>query len=56
MKNLLTFARQAPRKVAEHDLNQLVERALAVIRHRLELQQVTLESALDPNLPKLSVR
>ena len=53
VKNLLTFARQAPRKVAEHDLNQLVERALAVIRHRLELQQVTLESALDPALPKL---
>jgi two-component system NtrC family sensor kinase len=53
VKNLLTFARQAPRKVSEHNLNQLVERALAVIRHRLELQQVTLESALDPELPKL---
>jgi two-component system, NtrC family, sensor kinase len=53
VKNLLTFARQAPRKVAEHDLNQLFERALAVVRHRLELQQVTLDSKLDPNLPKL---
>jgi two-component system NtrC family sensor kinase len=53
VKNLLTFARQAPRKVAEHDLNQLTERALAVIRHRLELQQVTIEAQLDPALPKL---
>ena len=53
VKNLLTFARQAPRKIAEHDLNQPVERALAVIRHRLELQQVAVESQLDPKLPKL---
>lgn len=53
VKNLLTFARQAPRKVAQHDLNRLAERALAVIRHRLELQQVTVDSKLDPALPKL---
>ena len=53
VKNLLTFARQAPRKVAEHDLNQLLERALAVVHHRLELQQVTLDSKLDPDLPTL---
>jgi two-component system NtrC family sensor kinase len=53
VKNLLTFARQAPRTVAEHDLNVLVERAIAVIRHRLELQQVGIEAHLDPQLPKL---
>jgi two-component system, NtrC family, sensor kinase len=53
VKNLLTFARQAPHKVSEHDLNQLAQRALAVIRHRLELQQVVIESQLDPTLPKL---
>jgi two-component system NtrC family sensor kinase len=54
VRNLLTFARQAPRKVAEYDLNVLVERALAVVRHRLELQQVTIDIHLDPNLPKLA--
>ena len=54
VKNLLTFARQAPRKIAEHDVNVLINRAIAVIRHRLELQQVTIEAALDPELPKLS--
>lgn len=53
VKNLLTFARQAPRKVGEHDLNQLAERALAVIRHRLELQQVNVEQHLDPALPTI---
>jgi two-component system NtrC family sensor kinase len=54
VRNLLTFARQAPRKVSEHDLNVLVERAVAVVRHRLELQQVELVSQLDANLPKLA--
>lgn len=53
VKNLLTFARQAPRKIGEHDLNQMLERAVAVVRHRLELQQVTLDTKLDPNLPKV---
>lgn len=53
VKNLLTFARQAPRNVAEHDVNVLVQRAIAVIRHRLELQQVAVDSQLDSNLPKL---
>ena len=54
VKNLLTFARQAPRKIGEHDLNTLVNRAIAVIRHRLELQQVAIESNLDDQMPKLS--
>jgi two-component system NtrC family sensor kinase len=53
VKNLLTFARQAPRKVSSQSLNVLVERAIAVIRHRLELQQVRLEVALQPDLPSL---
>ncbi len=53
VKNLLTFARQAPRTVAEHDLNVLVQRAIAVIRHRLELQQVIIDAQLDQQLPKL---
>lgn len=53
VKNLLTFARQAPHKVAEQDLNILIGRAVAVIKHRLELQQVTFETTLDPELPKL---
>jgi two-component system NtrC family sensor kinase len=53
VKNLLTFARQAPRKVSSQSLNVLVERAIAVIRHRLELQQVHLEVGLQPDLASL---
>lgn len=54
VKNLLTFARQAPRNVSEQDLNVLAQRAIAVIRHRLELQQVAIESELAADLPKVS--
>jgi two-component system, NtrC family, sensor kinase len=54
VKNLLTFARQAPRNVGEHDLNVLAQRAIAVIRHRLELQQVVIESELSTDLPKIA--
>ncbi len=53
VKNLLTFARQAPRKVSSQDINVLVERAIAVVRHRLALQQVQLETSLQPDLPKI---
>lgn len=53
VKNLLTFARQAPRKVSSQDINVLVERAVAVIRHRLELQQVKLETKLGQDVPKI---
>jgi two-component system, NtrC family, sensor kinase len=53
VKNLLTFARQAPRKVSSQDINVLVERAIAVVRHRLTLQQVRLETSLERDLPKL---
>jgi two-component system, NtrC family, sensor kinase len=54
VKNLLTFARQAPRNIGEHDLNVLAQRAIAVIRHRLELQQVAIEAELLPDLPKIA--
>jgi len=53
VKNLLTFARQAPRRVSSQDINILVERAIAVVRHRLELQQVQLETELTKDLPPI---
>ena len=53
VKNLLTFARQAPRRVSSQDINVLVERAIAVVRHRLELQQVQLETELTKDLPQI---
>ena len=51
MRNLLTFARQAPPQREPNQLNLLVERALALVRHQLELQGVELETRMAPGLP-----
>jgi len=53
VRNLLAFARQAPHKVAAYDLNIIIERAAAVVRHRLELQGVALDLQLDREVPSI---
>ncbi len=50
--NLLAFSRQKPAAMAPADVNQIVERALAVVRHKLELQQIRLETLLAADLPQ----
>lgn len=42
VKNLLTFARQAPSHKEAKDPHTLVERAVALVRHKLELQNIEL--------------
>jgi two-component system NtrC family sensor kinase len=54
MRNLLTFARQAPPHTQLQQLNTLVERALTLVNHQLELQGVELEKKLAPELPLVS--
>ncbi len=51
MKNLLTFARQAPPHRQGQDLNTLVGRALTLVRHQLELQDIRLATVFAPDLP-----
>jgi len=51
MRNLLTFARQAPSHREPQDLNTLIGRALVLVRHQAELLGITLESHLDEHLP-----
>ena len=46
MRNLLTFARQAPRRREPNDLNELVGRAVKLMRHQFELQRVEVETEL----------
>jgi two-component system NtrC family sensor kinase len=53
IKNLLTYARQAPPKPQSADLNQIVERALGLVRHKLDLQSVEIEESLADGLPKV---
>ena len=53
VKNLLTFARQAPINPQKNDLNAIIERCLLLIGHQMTLQDVELDQKLDPNLPPL---
>jgi two-component system NtrC family sensor kinase len=51
MRNLLTFARQAPSHRESNDLNTLIGRALVLVRHRAELLGIELRSHLAEHLP-----
>ena len=50
MKNLLTFARQTPPHRSSSDLNELVGRALSLMRHQFELQGIEIETNLRPEI------
>lgn len=44
VKNLLTFARGSAVRLAETDLNQIIQHCLMLVRHHLELHHIRLES------------
>jgi two-component system, NtrC family, sensor kinase len=50
MRNLLTFARQAPSQREPNDLNTLVRHGLALVHHQLELKGIALDENLQTNL------
>jgi two-component system NtrC family sensor kinase len=54
MRNLLTFARQTPKKREPNDFNGLVERALKLVKHQMELQQIELEVNLETDIPQVT--
>jgi two-component system NtrC family sensor kinase len=51
VKNLLTFSRQAPSNREPNDLNIVVHRAVLLVRHKLEMQNIELVETLAPDLP-----
>ena len=46
MKNLLTFSRQAPSHREPNDLNTIVHRAVLLVKHKLDMQNIELEENL----------
>ena len=54
IRNLLTFARQAPQQRQPNKLNDLIERGVALVRHRCELQSIELETNLAPGIPEIN--
>jgi two-component system NtrC family sensor kinase len=53
IKNLLTYARQAPRKREPIDINLVVDRASVLVRHQFKLQNITLDTKLTDSLPEI---
>jgi two-component system NtrC family sensor kinase len=51
--NLLAFSRNRPLELAPARVDEVVDRALAVVRHKLQLQQIRLETHLAPDIPDL---
>ena len=51
VKNLLTFSRQKPSQREPNDLNTVVRRAVLLVKHKLDMQNIELEERLAPDLP-----
>ncbi|HEU4402058.1 MAG TPA: ATP-binding protein [Candidatus Polarisedimenticolia bacterium] len=53
IENLLKFARQEKALLEPTDLNRVVEDAIAIVLHQLELNQVKVQTHLAPGLPQI---
>ncbi len=51
IKNLLSLSRTAPMNLQSTDLNVIIDRALLLVRHQLDLVGVELQLNLAPDLP-----
>jgi two-component system NtrC family sensor kinase len=51
VKNLLTFSRTTPINLQPTNLNQVIDRALRLIQHQLDLAAIQVQPELDPELP-----
>src|SRR5208282_3098349 len=51
VENLLTFARAPERTETAADINQILEKILAVVKNTLLTKKIRLESSFTPKLP-----
>jgi two-component system, NtrC family, sensor kinase len=54
VKNLLTLSRTTPINLQPTNLNQVIDRALRLIQHQLDLAGIHVEPELDPDLPLIT--
>jgi two-component system NtrC family sensor kinase len=54
VRNLLTFARKEPAENAAFDLNDIVQRTVALVAYEVGLREIKLDLALDGTLPPLA--
>ena len=55
VKSLLDFARQSVPKKIPSDMNEIVDRAVAVLEHQISIKGVKVVKFLEPDLPKITV-
>jgi two-component system, NtrC family, sensor kinase len=53
VRNLLTFSRATPMNLQATDLNQVIDRALRLMQHQLDLASIQVQPQLDPDLPQV---
>jgi two-component system, NtrC family, sensor kinase len=53
VRNLLTFSRATPMNLQAVDLNVVIDRALRLMQHQLDLASVQVQPRLDPALPQV---
>ncbi|MFC2157591.1 PAS domain S-box protein [Acidobacteriota bacterium] len=53
IKNLLDFSRQSDPNIRPIEINSVVEAALLLVEHQINLENVKLENRLDPQLPRV---
>ena len=53
VRNLLTFSRSSPTNVVSSDVNGVVDRAVRLVKHQLQLNGIELHRELASDLPKL---
>ena len=53
VSNLLAFSRQSKLEFSEMDINELLQRCIMLSEHKLTLQNIRIQTLLDPKLPKL---
>jgi two-component system NtrC family sensor kinase len=53
VRNLLAFSRQSGARLAEEDLAPVVERCRMLLNHQAEMLEVTLETRVAPDLPRI---
>jgi PAS domain S-box-containing protein len=51
VRNLLAFARHSTLNIAEHRIEEIIQRTVALIDHDLEMKEMRLRCACEPELP-----
>jgi len=53
VKNLLAFSRQSKTTISSHSIADIIDRALILIAHDLEIKEIQLKKSIEPNMPKV---